>query len=50
LSVLKIKDIDRSLQAKGFTVDSDRRHIFYYLIVDGKKLLLKLTLVMEKLK
>lgn len=41
MSVLKIKDIDRSLQAKGFAVEPDRRHIFYYLMVDGKKTSIK---------
>lgn len=41
MSVLKIKDIDKSLQTKGFAVEQGRKHIFYYLTVDGKKTSIK---------
>ena len=37
MSVLKIKEIHSSLQLKGFEVQSDRKHIFYYLCVNGKR-------------
>ena len=37
MSVLKVKDIRNSLIVKGFHEEENRKHIFYHLLVGGKK-------------